>query len=78
MYNIDFKILKRLLALAKDVAEWIEHNQVARMMEMVDEVEKLVVKILLPGYIQVREHSFLTEDELYEVLMQSRKLLYSN
>lgn len=53
------------LFLAKDVAEWIEHNQVARMMEMVDEEEKLKCLISTSG--QNREMWFLTEDGLYEI-----------
>ena len=70
----DFKIygdIENPLFLAKDVANWIEHNQVARMMEMVDENEKLMCSISTSG--QNREMWFLTEDGLYEVLMQSRK-----
>ena len=59
------------LFLAKDVAEWIEHNQPSRMMEMVDEEEKLMCSISMSG--QNREMWMLTEDGLYEVLMQSRK-----
>ena len=59
------------LFLAKDVAEWIEHNQPSRMMEMVDGDEKLMCSISMSG--QNREMWFLTEDGLYEVLMQSRK-----
>lgn len=59
------------LFLAKDVANWIEHNQVARMIEIVDEDEKLKCLISTSG--QGREMWFLTEDGVYEVLMQSRK-----
>ncbi len=70
----DFKIYgtkENPLFLAKDVANWIEHNQVARMIEIVDEDEKLKCLISTSG--QGREMWFLTEDGLYEVLMQSRK-----
>ena len=70
----DFKIYgdkENPLFLAKDVAEWIEHNQVARMIEIVDDEEKM--KCLLSTSGQNREMWFLTEDGLYEVLMQSRK-----
>ena len=59
------------LFLAKDVADMIEHNQVARMIELVDEDEKLKCLISTSG--QNREMWFLTEDGLYEILMQSRK-----
>lgn len=70
----EFKIygdIENPLFLAKDVANWIEHNQVTRMMEMVDDNEKLMCSISTSG--QNREMWFLTEDGLYEVLMQSRK-----
>ena len=59
------------LFLAKEVAEAIEHQQVARMVEMVDEDEKLMCLISTSG--QRREMWLLTEQGLYEVLMQSRK-----
>lgn len=59
------------LFLAKDVAEWIEHTQPSKMVETVEEDEKLMGKIFLSG--QNREVWMLTEDGLYEVLMQSRK-----
>lgn len=59
------------LFLAKDVAEWIEHSKVSMMLDGVDEDEKLRETILTSG--QRREMWFLTEDGLYEVLMQSRK-----
>lgn len=59
------------LFLAKDVAEWIEHTQPSKMIGTVDEDEKLMGTIFLSG--QNREVWMLTEDGLYEVLMQSRK-----
>lgn len=43
------------------------------MVSVVDEEEKLVSTIKTPDMIQSREMTFLTEDGLYEVLMQSRK-----
>lgn len=70
----DFKIygdLDNPLFLAKDVAEWIEHSKVTMMLETIDEDEKLKEAILTSG--QNRKMWFLTEDGLYEVLMQSRK-----
>ena len=59
------------LFLAKDVAEWIEHTDLSRMVGLVDESEKLKRTLYVSG--QGREMWFLTEDGLYEVLMQSRK-----
>ena len=59
------------LFLAKDVAEWIEHSDVSTMMRNVDNEEKLTQTLFVSG--QGREYWFLTEDGLYEVLMQSRK-----
>lgn len=59
------------LFLAKDVAEWIENKQPTQMVETVDSGEKLKCLINTSG--QHREMWFLTEDGLYEVLMQSRK-----
>lgn len=61
------------LFLAKDVAEWIEHSKPSIMIETVDEDEKLRETIFTSG--QNREVWFLTENGLYEVLMQSRKPL---
>ena len=57
--------------MAKDVAEWIEHSNSTEMLRGVDENEKLNSTILSAG--QRREVTMLTEDGLYEVLMQSRK-----
>lgn len=59
------------LFLAKDVANWIEHSAVHMMMKNVDEDEKVRNNVSTLGGIQ--EAWFLTEDGLYEVLMQSRK-----
>lgn len=59
------------LFLAKDVAVWIAHSNPTEMVRGVDESEKLNSTILSAG--QNREVTFLTEDGLYEVLMQSRK-----
>lgn len=59
------------LFLAKEVSEWIEHNKPAEMILNVDEDEKL--KAILSHSGQKREMWFLTDDGVYEVLMQSRK-----
>lgn len=74
IFQHQFKIygdFENPLFLAKDVAAWIEHSKVSMMLEGVDEDEKLKETILTSG--QSREMWFLTEDGLYEVLMQSRK-----
>lgn len=57
------------LFLAKDVAEWLELTNVTDMVSRVDEDE--VTKLNLGGL--QGECNFLTENGLYEVLMQSRK-----
>ena len=59
------------LFLAKDVAIWIENKNVSQMLRTVDEDEKGIYNVYTPGGNQ--EMWFLTEDGLYEVLMQSRK-----
>jgi len=59
------------LFLAKDVAEWIEHSNATVMLQGIDESEKVLNNVYTLGGNQ--ESWFLTEDGLYEVLMQSRK-----
>lgn len=56
---------------ANDVAEWIEHSNPSKMLMAIDEDEKIKLTIgtLTNSYTAL----FLTEDGLYEVLMQSRK-----
>lgn len=69
-----FKIygdIEKPLFLARDVASWIGHTDLSRMVNMVDDNEKLKRTLYVSG--QNREMWFLTEDGLYEVLMQSRK-----
>lgn len=69
--------IKNPLFLAKDVAEWIDYSKsngkykVSQMTRTVDESEKGIYNVDTPGGIQ--ESTFLTEDGLYEVCMQSRK-----
>lgn len=67
------------LFLAKDVAEWIDYSKTSqgyyntsKMLMTIDEEEKICVNnpYALQGQ---QEQWFLTEDGLYEVLMQSRK-----
>jgi Uncharacterized phage-encoded protein len=60
------------LFLAKDVAEWIEHNNATLMVNTVDDDEKKL-DYVIDSSGQRRKSIFLTEDGLYEVLMQSRK-----
>ena len=56
---------------AVQVAEIINHTQVSKLVNMVDEDERLMGTLFLSG--QNRETWMLTENGLYEVLMQSRK-----
>ncbi|MFD3157564.1 BRO family protein [Haloimpatiens sp. FM7330] len=60
------------LFLAKDVAEWIEHTNPTLMVNSVDEEEKKL-DYVIDSSGQRRKATFLTEDGLYEILMQSRK-----
>lgn len=77
----DFKIygdIENPLFLAKDVANWIEHNKPSELIRNVDENEKIKIHIdhsdNIAGVLQSNtDYWFLTEDGLYEVLMQSRK-----
>lgn len=64
------------LFLAKEVAEWIDYSkredgsyQVGQMLKSIESDEKISTINNLNG----KEVWFLTEDGLYEVLMQSRK-----
>lgn len=59
------------LFFAKEIAEAIEHTNVSKMVSNIDETEHLNELIVISG--QKREVIMLTEDGLYEVLMQSRK-----
>lgn len=73
MYNS----IETPLFLAKDVAEWIDYSKsngkykVSQMVKTVDEEEKGIYNVATLGGVQ--EATFLTEDGLYEVCMQSRK-----
>ena len=70
----DFKIYgdkENPLFLAKDVASWIEHSDVSTMLRKIDQDEKETNNVCTLGGNQ--QAWFLTEDGLYEVLMQSRK-----
>lgn len=64
--------------MAKDVAEWIEYTKtvdgfynVSAILNTIEDSEKLLSVIMIAG--QSRKVLMLTEDGLYEVLMQSRK-----
>ena len=70
----EFKIygtVEEPMFLAKDVATWIEHSDVSTMVRKIDDDEKVTNNVCTLGGIQ--KALFLTEDGLYEVLMQSRK-----
>ena len=72
--GVDFKIYgscEEPLFLAKDVANWIGHSDTSTMVRNIDEDEKVTNNVCTLGGIQ--NALFLTEDGLYEVLMQSRK-----
>lgn len=85
IFDKSFKIYgtsENPLFLAKDVAEWIDysykdsrkiHRDVTKMLKTVDSDEKFQMLLLQEGDIQKRGVYFLSEDGLYEVLMQSRK-----
>ncbi|NKF05290.1 hypothetical protein J1C67_14485 [Clostridium gasigenes] len=60
------------LFLAKDVADWIEHTHVTKMLKNIDEDEKTTCTINTCGNYK-SQATFLTEDGFYEVLMTSRK-----
>ena len=53
------------------MANWIEHSDVSTMIWKLDEDEKVANNVCTLGGVQ--KSWFLTEDGLYEVLMQSRK-----
>ncbi|PFE66379.1 hypothetical protein CN322_03095 [Bacillus thuringiensis] len=59
------------LFLAKDVASWIGHTNLTVMMRMVEEEDKVLNNVSTLGGEQLS--TFITEDGIYEVLMQSRK-----
>jgi Prophage antirepressor len=70
-----FGTFEEPLFLAKDVAEWIEYSEsnVSKLVNMVDNEEKTIRTIVTSGSNYQAGAWFLTEDGLYEVLMQSRK-----
>ena len=72
----DFKIygdLDNPLFMAKEVAEWIDYDEssVHKLVAIVEETEKVRKNVPTLGGNQ--DLWFLTEDGLYEVLLQSRK-----
>lgn len=70
----DFRIygtIEEPLFLAKDVANWIEHTDLSRMVKLVDKDEKLKETIEFGG--QGREMWFLTKKGLIRILTNSRK-----
>lgn len=78
LLNTNFNVYGTIdnpLFLAVDVAELIEYSvdKTHQMLDLVDDDEKLTDTIYRAG--QKREVWFLTENGLYELLMQSRKPL---
>ena len=84
--NVSGNVLKiygtfeKPLFLAKDVAEWIDYSKtgdgkydVSTMLSTIDDDEKGTNIVRTPGGPQ--KAWFLTEDGVYEVLMQSRKVI---
>ncbi len=63
------------LFLAKEVANWIDYSEsnVSKMLSNIDDDEKTTRTIIMSGSNYQTQAWFLTEDGLYEVLMQSRK-----
>ena len=68
------------LFLAKDVAEWIEHSDTSKMLQSIDDDEKVksvcdtnIIRTTSNKARNTQEMWFLTENGLYEVLMLSRK-----
>ncbi|MCL1640062.1 hypothetical protein CMU09_18005 [Elizabethkingia anophelis] len=61
------------LFLAKDVAEWIGHTNVSKMISDANLDETEYVKTRLSTLTNSYNALMITEDGLYEVLMQSRK-----
>ncbi len=68
------------LFMAKDVAEWIDYStrpdgsyNTSAMLNAIDEDEKIKIHVNVNNSNGGSDTWFLTEDGLYEVLMQSRK-----
>ena len=70
------------LFLAKDIAKWISHSDPSKMLNMVDDDEKVKIfcKLIYPNKVPSpcsssiyngTNYNFLTENGVYEVLMQS-------
>jgi anti-repressor protein len=60
------------LFMAVDVADWIENKNVSQMLNKIDEDEKALYTMYRADS-STHKQWFLTEDGIYEVLMQSRK-----
>lgn len=58
---------------AKDVAEWINHSNPSKMISDSDLSENEMIKLRIGTLTNSYSALFLTEEGLYEVLMQSRK-----
>ncbi|PEO31451.1 BRO-N domain-containing protein [Bacillus toyonensis] len=60
------------LFLALDVSEWINHSNPTMMLKVVDDDEKIKIHTTINNAYGAYNW-FLTEEGIYEVLMQSRK-----
>lgn len=74
IFGKSFKVygtVENPLFTAIDAAYWIDHSNVTEMLKGINEDEKPTSVIFGEG--QKRQMNMITEDGLYEVLMQSRK-----
>lgn len=69
-FNV-YGTIEEPLFRAKDVADWIEHSDVHKMVQSVDDDEK--VRNIVPTLGGIQETWLLTDNGVYEVLMLSRK-----
>ncbi|MGL5050505.1 MAG: BRO-N domain-containing protein, partial [Fusobacteriaceae bacterium] len=61
------------LFLARDIADWIEHSNYRKMLEVVGGSEGVTSGYTLANDGKNREMSFLTEKQVYRILMRSDK-----
>ncbi|WP_243505807.1 BRO family protein [Cytobacillus oceanisediminis] len=76
-FNFDNKVLRSVVKkdtvwfVAKDVCEILDHSQVSKAVERLDDDEKLMGTIFLSG--QNRETWLINESGLYSLILTSRK-----